>query len=372
MSFGLAAWVGCVAATVLWAGGASSDVAGQGARFEKPGPFACSVTFPAGRDGHAEPLLSVGTGGAGDVVFVYYHSAGRISLGWEQPGWGVIFSDPLDLALEKPHRLMFALGSLMPPAGDPLYLARPEYAALRDAVLLQLDGRTVLAAHGSFQPYSPDRVVVGANVVGGAVAGANFGGRITDITSSDLSEVLAGGSELVRFLGTKASVNDTAAAGTDYPGPVLIHLRFPRGRAGQSEPLVVTGKTGAGDFVYMRYESDQRLRFGFDHWAVGGWVSEPVQIDPYRTQEIVLSIGSMLPPAASGRPDVYAAQRRTCLVFLNGRLVLKCTSDFYPSRPDQILIGTTAIGGSTTGPLFTGVIILAKSIPPEQMPAASP
>ena len=376
MPLGLVAWVGCAATAVLGAGGTSSEVEGRGARFEKPGPFACSVTLPVGRDGHAEPLLSVGTGGAGDVVFVYYHSAERISLGWEQPGWGVVYSDPLNIVPKKPHRLMLALGSLMPLAGDPLYLAQPEYAALRETLLVQLDGRTVLAAHGPFKPFTRGEAVVGANIVGGAVAEAFFSGRITDVIAVDPREALAGGSELTSFLGAKTADVPAGLQGqkglNGYPGPVLIRLRFPRGQAGQAEPLVVTGATGAGDIVYIRYENDHRLRFGFDHWLVGGPISEPVEFDPDRTQEIVLSLGSMIPPAAGNGADAYAPLRGQCLLFFNGRGILKCSSGFYPSRPSQIMLANNPIGGSTAGPKFSGVIIWAESIRPEQMPSASP
>lgn len=347
----------------------------SGWRREEPGAFACRVTFPADREGRAEPLLSVGRGGEGDVIFVYYYSAKRISLGWEQLGGGVVFSDPVDVVPGQPHRLMFALGSLMPPA-EAFRPSPPEDAALRDTALVQLDGRTVLAAHGFFQPFAPGRALVGSNVVGGAVAGAFFSGRITDLTSVDSREALAGASELASFLGTKTATIPTGLQGqrgmAEFPGPVLIRLRFPVGLAGQSEPLIVTGATGAGDIVYVHYESDHQLRFGFDHWRVGGPTSGPVEIDPDRTQELVVSLGSMLPPVVPGKSDDYTDLRHRCLVFLNGRRVLRCSSDFYPARPAQIFAAINPIGGSTAGPKFSGVIIHAESVRPEDMPGAAP
>ncbi len=376
MPFGLVAWVGCVATTVLWAGGASSDIAGRGWRLEKPGPFACSITFPFGRNGRAEPLLSVGTGGAGDVIFVYYHSEERISLGWEQLGGGVIYSDPIDVAFAQPHRLMFSLGSLMPPEGNSLYTARPECAALRETVLVQLDGRTVLAAHGTFRPFVPGGVAIGANVVGGAVAGAFFSGGITEVTPIDPRAVLDAGSVLTNFLQhrtNKATAGPLGAIGLEnYPGPVLIRLRFPRGLAGQSEPLVVTGKTGAGDIIYVRYDNDHQVRFGYDHWSVGGPVSDPVEIDPDRTQELLVSMGSMLPSASEGNGDAYARLRHQCLVFLNGQRVLRCSSRFYPTLPTQIIIAANPIGGSTARSRFSGVILHVEPVRPEDIPTTAP
>jgi hypothetical protein len=376
LSSGLAAFFACAAITAWGAGGPPGAAAGRGAPRDEPGPFTCRVTFPSDRTGQAEPLLSVGTGGAGDIIFVHYHSAGRISLGWEQPGWGVVYSDPIEIASGQPHRLLIALGSLIPAGNGSPRSSSPEYAALRDTALVQFDGRTVLMAHGSFQPFHPGHCVVGANVVGGAVAGAFFSGQITDLTPVEPRAALAGASELTSFLGPTAVDGPAGLQGPQgmggYPGPVLIRLRFPRGRAGQSEPLIVTGATGAGDIVYVHYDTDHQLRFGFDHWRVGGPTSEPVEIDPDRTQEIVVSLGSMLPPVTPGKPDAYANLRDRCLVFCNGRQVLKGSSDFYPARPAQIFAAINPIGGSTAGPKFSGVIIRAESVRPEDMPGAAP
>jgi len=335
-----------------------------------------TVTFPADRTGRAEPLLSVGRGGDGDVVFVYYHSSAHISFGWEQPGWGVLYSDPLAIDPGRSHRLLIALGSLMPPAGAPIYAAHPEWNALRGLALVQLDGRTVLAAHGSFGPSALNQAAVGRNVVGGAVAGAFFTGRITDPTPMDPVAVLAAGRQVTSFVGpgsTGTSSDEKPAGGAGgYPGPLRIRLRFPRGMAGTSEPLLVTGRTGAGDIVFVRYDSDTRLHFGFDHWLKGGPVSAAVEIDPDRTQEILLSLGSLLPPSAGSGPDPFAALRKRCLLYLNGRLVLDAASDFYPTPPAAILIAANPIGGSTAGPAFSGVIIHTEAVPPDQFPVPAP
>jgi len=163
------------------------------------------------------------------------------------------------------------------------------------------------------------------------------------------------------------SLNATQAQ-PGYSGPVLIRLRFPRGRAGQSEPLVTTGVTGAGDTVYIYYESDTRVGFGFDHWGAGGPLSDPFEINPDQAQEIVLSMGSMLPSPAGSGPDAYATLRRQCLIFLNGKLALKWSGKFYPASQSQISVGVNAIGGSTAGPKFSGVILQVEPIAPEKLP----
>jgi len=306
---------------------------------------------------------------------VYYHPDGRVSIGWEQVGHGVAFSEPIAIIRGEAHQLMVALGSLWPAGKDTRGLSSAEDAALRATVLVQFDGRTVLASRGNFDAVRSGRMAVGANIVGGAVAGAFFHGRISDFAPVDPREVLAAGSVLANFLAPRTAKesqpSDQGSAG-NYPGPVLIRLRFPIGRGGQSEPLVATGRTGAGDLLYVHYDNDHQVRFGFDHWMVGGPVSEPITINPDRTQEVVVSLGSMFPPPAPGGSDANAPFRHRCLVFLNGQTALNCTSNFYPTLPAQILIASNAIGASTAEPKFTGTIIHAEYIRPDDLPSPSP
>jgi hypothetical protein len=105
---------------------------------------------------------------------------------------------------------------------------------------------------------------------------------------------------------------------------------------------------------------------------VGGPVSDPVEIDPDRAQELLVSLGSLLPPATAGNVDPYAGLRHQCLVFLNGQSVLRCSSKFYPAVPTQIFIAANPIGGSTARSKFSGVIIHVESMRPEAVPGTSP
>jgi len=330
------------------------------------GAFTCEVTFPGDRAGQAEPLLSVGTGGAGDVIFVSYRRDRSISLGWEQTGRGVVFSDPLAMVPGRQYRLLFSLGSLYPPAGEPG--APPaEAAVLRTTVLVQVDGRSVLVARGDFPSFRPGTAVIGANVVGGAVAGADFSGVAADPAPAAFSQVRAGIRELTSYIGGEEATAPGRRVFAGYPGPVGIRLRFPRGIAGRSEPLIVTGQTSAGDILYVHYENDHQLRFGFDHWLAGGPVSDPVTVDPGQVQELVVSMGSMLPPAEGRGPDSWAPFRNQCVLVLNDREVLRCSSPFYAAAPSRIFLADNPIGGSTAGPSFSGAVIRVEPVSPARL-----
>jgi len=134
--------------------------------------------------------------------------------------------------------------------------------------------------------------------------------------------------------------------------------------------LVVSGVTGAADFLYVRYDNDRQVRIGFDHWGVGGLVSEPVSVQAGAEQEFVVSMGSLLPPADDpiyGREPEWAKLRSRLLVTLNGRTVLNLRMECYASRADQLFIGSNPLGGSTAAARFLGRIVGGAVVPPAQI-----
>jgi hypothetical protein len=62
------------------------------------------------------------------------------------------------------------------------------------------------------------------------------------------------------------------------PGPLVLDLVLDPGRAGQSEPLVCAGRTGAAQFLFLRHADNDTVVFGYDNWGEGGPVSAPVKI----------------------------------------------------------------------------------------------
>lgn len=139
-----------------------------------------------------------------------------------------------------------------------------------------------------------------------------------------------------------------------WTGKQLLIVRFPSDMAG-SEPLVVSGVTGAGDFVYVKYVGANQLRFGFDHWGVGGSVGEPVAFDPRQLHRLEIETGALIPSSAE-----QAAGRVT--VKLDGATVLDGMSPIHPSTQGQIYVGRNPIGGSTAQPLFHGEILVSRPL----------
>jgi hypothetical protein len=140
-------------------------------------------------------------------------------------------------------------------------------------------------------------------------------------------------------------------------GQVDLQVQFPEGALGTSEPLVVTGATGAGDLLYVRYEDADHVRFGLDHWGQAGLGGLPVALDYAAPHHLEISMGSLYAPGTAGPWE------QRVLVRLDGETVLDGNLACHPSWPDQIQIGLNSIGGSTAGPAFTGRILAVKRPP---------
>ena len=323
------------------------------------GPVAFRVTLPAMSTANFEPLLSIGKPGQGDIIFVRRLADDRVCFGWEQIETGAIFSDPIDAPIGGQHTMMISLGSLLP-AGD----AAGNTTALREFAVIQFDGRTVLAMKGKFAASPLPVAVLGKNFVGGAIAMGNYSGKIKEVTSVTSEAALAAATESRALLVSGSTSGHEEA---EYPGPVRIRLMFPKHLTGRNEPIVVTGVTGQGDFIYVRYVDEQHIRVGFDHWLVGGPLTDPIACDYGLPHELTISMGSLLVPADPAKPDSSAIARlRThCLVQLDGKTIIACASAFHPTKPEQINLGANRIGGSTSESLFYGDILRAERVAPE-------
>jgi hypothetical protein len=145
-------------------------------------------------------------------------------------------------------------------------------------------------------------------------------------------------------------------------GSLRMQVMFPRDPGLRSEPLVTTGVTGKGDFAFVRYLGDQSIRFGVDHWGVGGAMSDPITIDSSRPHEIEISLGSFHPaendPAWGEIPlDVRRARRTNMVIRFDGREVLRAPFAAHPAPAASVSIGANRIGGSSTEATFTGQIL---------------
>ncbi len=134
--------------------------------------------------------------------------------------------------------------------------------------------------------------------------------------------------------------------------PLAFTLLLEAGVTGRADPLIVTGKAGAADFLSVRFDDAQTARFVYDSWSFPALVSSPVRIDP----RVPLRLEVQMPALTARRGDLRAASERV-RVRCDGVVVLDVAGQFHARTPEQLFLGENPVGGSTAcGPTLHGAI----------------
>jgi hypothetical protein len=135
------------------------------------------------------------------------------------------------------------------------------------------------------------------------------------------------------------------------PQALRLNLQFPEGKFGQVEPLVVSGKPPAQDFLYVYYTSPGKIQFGFESMGHGGPVTGPINTD-YNTQHLVdVFLGGFLPPddhplvSGLSKAELDMA-RRIVRIRLDGKVILESAEELHP------VLARIFIGESPDDPAF--------------------
>jgi hypothetical protein len=298
------------------------------------------VRFPTGRDGATEPLLAVAAGPNSAFLSVTYESAGNARL------------------------------SLVAKDGRSLQSASVHYDPER---LHELDVRPC-GGIGGVPPLALSCTLDGRQVLGSA--GMKPSGNVPVLQSGVNMEQVPG--VLARFTGPVLSLSSVQEPGWAAPGPSwgidVLLVTFPLNKKGRHEPILTSGVTGAGDFVYVSYEDEHHVRLGFDHWNGRAVVSDPISVDYNAPHEIWVSSGPLYPElpdnaAPSGlTPDELKRLRSGVRVALDGRTVITSDTPAYPSPPARVTIGVNRIGGSSADAAFSGIIHYSGRMNPLAVP----
>ncbi len=165
---------------------------------------------------------------------------------------------------------------------------------------------------------TPTQVYWGLNTAGSSICGPMFGGTILDVRTVSPQ---GGGSRSIPLV-------------LDRPGTLSFKVRFDGDFVGKPQPLVVTGRPGQADFLFVVADDAGPLRFGLDHWAVGERRSAAAPFDPARSHDFVIDFGSIHAPA--GAQQKLAPEYR---VTMDGRVVFSGRTAFCPARYAHVFIG---------------------------------
>lgn len=297
------------------------------------GPVRLRVKFPVAAVNRAAPLLVTGWQGR-DLVSVRRVDDRHVVFGFFHSGAGGPVSRPVAVLPGATHEIEIAMGSLLPTAEHPYFLGWDEAqrtTALRE-LRVTLDGRVVLRADARFYESRRTDVVVGRN--GGlddeAAGRFDSSGEITPL----------GRVQWVPLPGNE-----------DWPrtgGPIVLSVVFSQNMAERVEPLLATGRKGAGDLVFVRYTGNARVRFGWVHSGGGEVVSQIVKVTP-GMHELEVRMPSMM-----GESEGDLVLR------LDGRVLISQKVNQHPIVAGEVAYGLNAVEIGSSAVVFSGTVFEVK------------
>jgi hypothetical protein len=295
-----------------------------------------SVKFPSGREGSSEPLLNVTAGPNSCLLSVSYIAKGRLGLELTGNGTVKLQGAEVDYDPSRIHEL-----ELRPSVGE--------------------NGNPPLTFSCTFD---------GKQVLGSAALMPS--GNVPILMSGEMEDRV--GAVETRFTGPRLTLEAVPEAGWVSPdqkwGMDVIVLAFPTNREGRHEPLLTSGVTGAGDFIYVIYQDAHHVKIGFDHWNGVAVVTDPIPVDYLVPHELWISTGALYPDKFSGSlsQELKSFDRNSLrshvTVILDGKPVISSNTTTYPALPASVTIGTNDIGGSSADPVFSGNIYFSGRMSP--------
>jgi hypothetical protein len=298
------------------------------------------VRFPGDRAGKSEPLASVDFGPTALAYYVTYLKGHMLRLS----SWS---SDrPSESSREMPFDPLVTYDLEMKPTSG--FDGSWKYDAA-----ISFSGNPILGHSISGSTGAPVVVNSGLNLRGVPGVEARFTGPLEEValTHRELPKVVS------------------APFGT-----VHLIVMLPTGRTRQHEPLLTSGRTGAGDFVYIVYADETHVRIGFDHWGGASGLSDPTPVDYRVPHEFWIQTGALYPAntddtAWNGTAaPLRAALKSKVSVLLDGKSVLSLEVAAHPSSQDDVSIAHNKIGGSTAGADFTGFVEFEERAGPVEPP----
>ncbi len=138
-----------------------------------------------------------------------------------------------------------------------------------------------------------------------------------------------------------------------YPpisGPQRLTVSFPSPLpVGTNEPLVVSGETGAADYLFVRYLDAHTVSLAYDSWGHGGPASPPITVTPGVRHVLEIQL-----PSLAAIPHSLDPPGNRLRVSFDGAVVLDAPVGFHSRRPLRAYFARNPLGGTSCGPEFHG------------------
>lgn len=324
------------------------------------GPLRLTLRLPRHETGIVDPVASwrdPRTGG-GYCFFVRYLDAGRLQLGIDGTDLPATETPPIAHDYETPLTLTLSHPALFPANVPTPGYSKGQRALLQNRLRIGVDGGPTLSL-----PIPPaglpdaDRAElrIGYNTVAAPLPRREAHLTVDASQRLPLPAWPVPPGDLDRAIDASAF------------GPLELQVRLPIGATGRRQPLLTTGRTGAGTFVIIDYLDPKRIRIGVDIWNQVLLWSEPITCDYNQIQRITIAHSALFPansPAARALPpESLRALRETVTVHVGDAPAIHAPLPAYDARPGEITPGETRIGGSNTDPTFTGELLTLTRLP---------
>jgi hypothetical protein len=155
-----------------------------------------------------------------------------------------------------------------------------------------------------------------------------------------------------------------------YLGAMRLEVIFDPDRISGAQPILSSGKPGAGDQLFVEFLDKNTLRLGFDHWNFPAIYSEAIHCDMGGPHVVEVSTGSLYPPdyrSSFAGEQAWRILRHTLYVRFDGKAAISLSADSYPSLPHSVILFHNYIGFSTAERDFTGRLLSASSVPTDEI-----
>jgi hypothetical protein len=132
-------------------------------------------------------------------------------------------------------------------------------------------------------------------------------------------------------------------------GDLELRLTLSAAPIGRCMPIVTTGRPEAGTLLFIKFIAPETIVFGYDSWGAGGPVSDPIRIEPGRTEDLLVRM-----PAIAGPRQEDPRQRGPLRVDYGQRRVLDAAVRYHGLQLDEVFFGENPIGGTVTNDMFRG------------------
>jgi hypothetical protein len=255
-----------------------------------PGLVRVKIALSQSPKGIKEPILSIGSKAAGQVLYIANDGANGARIGLDAADGRHWEGGSLRIHGVEPLTIDIAAGSLLPPESAPVYAHWAGLKEFRNRFQVRVDGDEILNADLLPVTCPPRQVVFGENPAGisGVASSANI--QILSVDPIGPEKLPEFGRNLTDLVGSPSDLWE------GYPGPIRLCLDLGKNESEKEQPLVSTGTPGAAEVLTVKRVGVRSVIFTFRSGNDRPIQSHVVVVTDIHRVPAIVSMGGLLPP----------------------------------------------------------------------------